>query len=184
MILRWVRAATTERSHDAHHPFKRRAAKNPPRRRVEFAQCGERPPTWRTPIRLEVIGSTWRCIKQKRDVRFLLWGKAQLRTASGLRSQPNIAASIRGWAAHRGVAAAHLLARTHSVRVPCGCEAVGEGSRLLMPRPLSRCSKKRAPGHPGLFRSSVSLRGSHSPSRALVSRTRRNRRRRATRTYS
>ena len=71
-----------------------------------------------------------------------------------------------------------------SVRVPCGCDAVGEGSRLLMPRPPSRCSKKRAPGHPGLFRSSVSLRGSHSPSRALVSRTRRNRRRRATRTYS
>jgi len=28
------------------------------------------------PIRLEVIGSTWRCIKQKRDVRVLLWGKA------------------------------------------------------------------------------------------------------------
>ena len=24
----------------------------------------------------EVIGSTWRCIKQKRDVRVLLWGKA------------------------------------------------------------------------------------------------------------
>jgi hypothetical protein len=28
------------------------------------------------PIRLEVIGSTWRCIKQKQDVRVLLWGKA------------------------------------------------------------------------------------------------------------
>ena len=27
-------------------------------------------------IRLEVIGPTWRCIKQTRDVRVLLWGKA------------------------------------------------------------------------------------------------------------
>ena len=26
---------------------------------VEFDQCGERPPTWCTPIRLEVIGSIW-----------------------------------------------------------------------------------------------------------------------------
>ena len=51
------------------------------------------------PIRLEVIGSTWRCLKQKRDVRVLLWEKApQVLTASDLRSRPNIAASIRGWA--------------------------------------------------------------------------------------
>ena len=33
--------------------------------------------------------------------------RPQLLTASGLRSRPNIAACIRGWAAHRGVAAAH-----------------------------------------------------------------------------
>jgi hypothetical protein len=90
----------------------------------------------------------------------------------------------RGWVRTLRGHGEHHTPSEISVRVPCGCEAVGEGSRLLMPRPLSRCSKKRAPGHPGLFRSSVSLRGSHSPSRALVSRPRRNRRRRATRTYS
>jgi len=66
----------------------------------------------------------------------------------------------------------------------CLQERTGEGNDFDA-RPLYRCSKKKKPrGHPGLFRSSVSLRGSHSPSRALVSRTRRNRRRRATRTYS
>ena len=46
------------------------------------------------PIRLEVIGSTWRCIKQKRDVRVLLWERPQFLTASDLWSRPNIAASI------------------------------------------------------------------------------------------
>jgi hypothetical protein len=59
------------------------------------------------PIRLEVIGPTWRCIKQTRDVRVYCGERPQLLTTSGLRSRPNIAACIRGWAAHRGVAAAH-----------------------------------------------------------------------------
>ena len=40
-----------------------------------------------------------------------------------------------------------------SVRVPCGCEAVGEGSRLLMPRPLSALFKKKPWGTQGSFRS-------------------------------
>ena len=46
------------------------------------------------------------------------------------------------------------------------------------------CSKKRAPGHPGLFRSSRSLRDRTRRAEQLVSRSRRNPRRRATRTDS
>jgi hypothetical protein len=49
------------------------------------------------PIRLEVIGPTWRCIKQTRDVRVYCGERPQLLTTSGLRSRPNIAACIRGW---------------------------------------------------------------------------------------
>ena len=43
---------------------------------VEFAQCESDLLQGALSIRLEVIGPTWRCIKQTRDVRVLLWGKA------------------------------------------------------------------------------------------------------------
>jgi hypothetical protein len=59
------------------------------------------------PIRLEVIGPTWRCIKQTRDVRVLLWGKApapdHLRPA-----EPTQHCRVHSWmAAHRGRVGAH-----------------------------------------------------------------------------